>query len=106
MNDTVITLYAPIGSEDENERGLTILCTENDFDALITGDMSAATILTRSERLDAIPEESHIDAAAAAQEMAKALQDADVHVKLSALRMAVLLGVLAMLVHLLLETGS
>ncbi len=41
LNDAVITLYAPVGDEDENERGLSILCSENGFDALITGDMNA-----------------------------------------------------------------
>ena len=35
-----ICLYAPLGKESENERGLTVLCSENGFDALITGDMS------------------------------------------------------------------
>lgn len=36
-----LRIYAPFGSENENERGLTVLCTERDFDALVTGDMSA-----------------------------------------------------------------
>jgi competence protein ComEC len=35
-----VCLYAPLGTETENERGLTILCSDNGFDALITGDMS------------------------------------------------------------------
>jgi competence protein ComEC len=35
------TLYAPVGSESENERGLAVLSSENSFDALITGDMDA-----------------------------------------------------------------
>jgi len=38
---TQLTLYSPLGDTDENERGLSVLCTENGFDALITGDMSA-----------------------------------------------------------------
>lgn len=37
----VIMLYAPIGSDDENERGLSVLCSEDGFDVLITGDMSS-----------------------------------------------------------------
>ena len=36
-----IQLYAPIGGADENERGLSILFSSGDSDALITGDMSA-----------------------------------------------------------------
>lgn len=39
--DASLRLYAPLGKENENERGLSILCSENGFDALITGDMSA-----------------------------------------------------------------
>jgi competence protein ComEC len=38
---TRLTIYAPLGDTDENERGLSVLCTENGFDALITGDMGA-----------------------------------------------------------------
>ncbi len=38
---TSLTLYAPLGSRDENERGLSVLCSEGSFDTLITGDMSA-----------------------------------------------------------------
>jgi competence protein ComEC len=41
FDDAVITLYAPLGSEDENERGLSVVCSEHGFDALITGDMNA-----------------------------------------------------------------
>jgi len=40
-HNAVLALYAPIGSDSENERGLTVLCSENNFDALITGDMNA-----------------------------------------------------------------
>lgn len=34
-----LTLCAPLGSSDINERGLTVLATTGDFDVLITGDM-------------------------------------------------------------------
>ena len=34
-----LTLYAPLGSGDVNERGLTVLATTGAFDVLITGDM-------------------------------------------------------------------
>lgn len=37
-----ITLYPPIGTSGENERGLTILCTVGNFDMLITGDMDGS----------------------------------------------------------------
>ncbi|MEL4105742.1 DNA internalization-related competence protein ComEC/Rec2 [Oscillospiraceae bacterium WX1] len=40
--DTVLHVYAPLGDGGENERGLSILCSSGDFDALITGDMNAA----------------------------------------------------------------
>lgn len=38
---TTLTLCAPLGSESENERGLSIICSHGDFDVLLTGDMSA-----------------------------------------------------------------
>ena len=38
-----LTLYAPIGASDENERGVVILATQREFDALITGDISDDT---------------------------------------------------------------
>jgi competence protein ComEC len=41
-----ITVYPPIGAVGENERGLTILCSDGEFDALITGDMN-----DRNERI-------------------------------------------------------
>lgn len=41
FNNAVLTLYAPPEGIGENERGLSVLCSENGFDALITGDMSA-----------------------------------------------------------------
>ena len=37
----VLTLFPPMGGSDENEQGLSILCTMDGFDALITGDMDA-----------------------------------------------------------------
>jgi len=38
-----LTVYPPLGTEGDNERGLAVLCTAGDFDLLITGDMNAAT---------------------------------------------------------------
>jgi competence protein ComEC len=37
-----IRLYEPLGSAGENERGLAVLCQSGSYEALITGDMSAA----------------------------------------------------------------
>ncbi len=36
-----IEIYAPVGSLGENERGLTVVCTSDDFDILVTGDMGS-----------------------------------------------------------------
>lgn len=36
------TLFAPFGGQTENERGIIILCSENDYDLLVTGDIDAA----------------------------------------------------------------
>ena len=37
-----LTLFAPVGSGTTNEEGISVLCTVEDFDLLITGDMNAA----------------------------------------------------------------
>jgi competence protein ComEC len=37
LGDTRLVLYAPAGDTDENERGVVILATRGDFDALVTG---------------------------------------------------------------------
>lgn len=40
--DALLRLIAPLGeSEDTNERGLTVLCSLEDYDVLLTGDMGA-----------------------------------------------------------------
>ena len=39
--ELVLTLFPPLGGDDENERGLSVLCSMDGFDALITGDMDA-----------------------------------------------------------------
>ncbi len=41
MGDSVLSIYPPIAGKSENERCTAILCSENDFDILITGDMPA-----------------------------------------------------------------
>lgn len=38
--DSSLTLFAPLGADNENERGLTVLASTGTFDALLTGDMS------------------------------------------------------------------
>jgi len=35
-----VTLYAPLGDGGANEEGLSVLCSVDDFDVLITGDMN------------------------------------------------------------------
>lgn len=37
---SALKLFAPLGDEEENERGLSVLATTGTFDALLTGDMS------------------------------------------------------------------
>ena len=41
LGDGTITLYPPLGDEDANELGLTVLCSVQEQDILITGDMNA-----------------------------------------------------------------
>lgn len=43
---TQLTMFAPVGTESENERGLSMVITAGMFDTVITGDMSS-----ESERL-------------------------------------------------------
>ena len=43
LGESEITLYPPVGDGGDNEAGLTVLCTQEDYDLLITGDMDAAT---------------------------------------------------------------
>jgi competence protein ComEC len=43
FDDAALTLYPPLGEGDMNEQGLTVLCSANDFDVLITGDMAGST---------------------------------------------------------------
>lgn len=43
LGGSVLTVYPPVGQENDNDQGLTLLCSAGDFDLLITGDMSAQT---------------------------------------------------------------
>lgn len=42
LGETEITLFPPMGSDDENERGLMALVSDGDFETLITGDAPSA----------------------------------------------------------------
>ena len=45
LNNGQLNLYAPLGDEDANELGLTVLCTQGERDVLLTGDMGEKTEL-------------------------------------------------------------
>ena len=38
-----LTLYPPVGTGEDNESGLSVLCSGGEYDLLITGDMDSAT---------------------------------------------------------------
>jgi len=40
--ESTLRLYAPLGAGTTNEEGLSLLCTLDDFDVLITGDMDSS----------------------------------------------------------------
>ena len=43
-------LFPPLGTEGDNELGLTLLCSSGDFDFLVTGDMDSETERQLTER--------------------------------------------------------
>lgn len=43
LGETTVTVYPPLGTEGDNQMGLTYLCTAGDYDLLVTGDMDSAT---------------------------------------------------------------
>lgn len=43
LGDSTLTVYPPVGTGADNERGLSALCTRGETDFLITGDMGSAT---------------------------------------------------------------
>ena len=43
MGDIALTLFAPLGSVSENERGLCVLASLGDYDVLVTGDIDSAS---------------------------------------------------------------
>lgn len=53
LGEAVLHVYAPVGRGSTNEEGLSVLCTLDDFDLLVTGDMNTVNerILTASKDL-------------------------------------------------------
>lgn len=43
LGNSILTVYPPLGEDNDNDHGLTLLCSAGDFDLLITGDMDAKT---------------------------------------------------------------
>ena len=43
FENSQMTVFAPMGSSSENERGLSVLYTKSGYDILITGDMQSET---------------------------------------------------------------
>lgn len=43
LGEAVLTLYPPLGAGGINEEGLSLLCSCQDFDMLVTGDMDSET---------------------------------------------------------------
>jgi competence protein ComEC len=53
LGEARVTVYPPLGAQNDNDRGLAYLCTAGDYDLLVTGDMSSGTeeLLTETYRL-------------------------------------------------------
>lgn len=43
LGNSVLTVFPPFENNKDNDQGLSLLCTEGNFDLLITGDMTAKT---------------------------------------------------------------
>ena len=43
MEENLLTIYPPVGEGDMNEQGLAVLCSAENFDVLLTGDMAGST---------------------------------------------------------------
>lgn len=43
LGRTGLTVYPPLGADNDNDRGLSLLCSSGDYDLLLTGDMDAET---------------------------------------------------------------
>lgn len=52
LGKAVLTVIPPLGAADDNEAGLSVICTSGDFDAVITGDMGGETELRLIEYAD------------------------------------------------------
>ncbi|MBP1737584.1 MAG: internalization-related competence protein ComEC/Rec2 [Oscillospiraceae bacterium] len=55
FGDSTLTLYAPLGTGETNEEGLSILCTSGDYDVLMTGDMGS-DVEARLIKYDHLPD--------------------------------------------------
>jgi competence protein ComEC len=53
--ETSLSLYAPIGGNTENEKGVVVMCSAGDNDVLVTGDISS-TLERRLLRLADLPD--------------------------------------------------
>jgi len=52
MGNAVLSIYQPLFPTGENERCAAVLCTENNYDILVTGDMPAYCELLLLEHAD------------------------------------------------------
>ena len=52
LGDAEVTLFPPLGRNDSNERGLSVLASAGESDFLVTGDMERATEKLLAERYD------------------------------------------------------
>lgn len=43
LGESTLAIYPPLGTGEDNEQGLAILCSHEEWDLLITGDMDSAT---------------------------------------------------------------
>lgn len=78
-----ITVYPPLGEGDGNERGLTFLCTQGDYDLLVTGDMDEKTELALLETcelpdIEALAAGHHGSSTSTSQVLLDALRPEDV----------------------------
>ena len=52
LGDAEVTLFPPLGRNDSNERGLSVLASAGESDLLVTGDMERSTEKLLAERYD------------------------------------------------------
>lgn len=56
LGDASLTVYRPVARSSENEQGMCVLATRDDFDLLVTGDLSSVSekILLERTRLESV----------------------------------------------------